>query len=176
MKVKQLSIFLENQSGRLAEVTEAIGNEGINIRALSLADTSGFGILRLIVDDIDKARDILKARQFTVRETYVIAVEIPIGRVGWEAYSRSSATRRSTSSTCTHSFRRLQRTRSSSSASTMWTRRSRGSGPREWESSRQSRCTRCSHFLLKTSPDIIRAEDFEQEFTYNRLRGRNPAL
>lgn len=77
MKVKQLSIFLENQSGRLAEVTEAIGNEGVNIRALALADTSGFGILRLIVDDIDKARDILKARQFTVRETDVIAVEIP---------------------------------------------------------------------------------------------------
>jgi len=77
MKVKQLSIFLENQSGRLADVTEAIGNEGVNIRALSLADTSGFGILRLIVDDIDKARDVLKSKQFTVRETDVIAVEIP---------------------------------------------------------------------------------------------------
>ncbi len=77
MKVRQLSIFLENQSGRLADVTEAIGAEGINIRALSLADTSGFGILRLIVDDIEKAQEILKNRGFTVRGTEVIAVEIP---------------------------------------------------------------------------------------------------
>lgn len=77
MRVKQLSIFLENQSGRLAEVTGAIGAEGINIRALSLADTSGFGILRLIVNDIEKARGILKGKGFTVRETDVIAVEMP---------------------------------------------------------------------------------------------------
>jgi hypothetical protein len=77
MKVKQLSIFLENQSGRLAEVTEALGGEGINIRALSLADTSGFGILRLIVNDIAKAHEVLKGKGFTVSETDVIAVEIP---------------------------------------------------------------------------------------------------
>jgi len=77
MKVKQLSIFLENQSGRLAEVTGALGTQGINIRALSLADTSGFGILRLIVNDITKAREILHEKGFTVRETDVIAVEIP---------------------------------------------------------------------------------------------------
>lgn len=77
MKVKQLSIFLENQSGRLSEVLNAIGDQGINIRALSLADTSGFGILRLIVNDIDKARQILQDASFTVRETDVIAVEIP---------------------------------------------------------------------------------------------------
>lgn len=77
MKVKQLSIFLENQSGRLAEVTGALGEQGINIRALSLADTSGFGILRLIVNDIAKAHDLLKSKGFTVRETDVIAVEMP---------------------------------------------------------------------------------------------------
>jgi hypothetical protein len=77
MKVKQLSIFLENQSGRLAEVTGSLGDKGINIRALSLADTSGFGILRLIVNDINKAHDILQSRGFTVSETDVIAVEIP---------------------------------------------------------------------------------------------------
>lgn len=77
MKVKQLSIFLENQSGRLADVTMAMGDEGVNIRALSLADTSGFGILRLIVDNIEKAHEILKDQGFTVRETDVIAVEIP---------------------------------------------------------------------------------------------------
>jgi len=77
MKVKQLSIFLENQSGRLAEVTGALGDAGVNIRALSLADTSGFGILRLIVNDIEKARDVLHRKGFTVRETDVIAVEVP---------------------------------------------------------------------------------------------------
>lgn len=77
MKVKQLSIFLENQSGRLADVTTAMGAEGVNIRALSLADTSGFGILRLIVDNIEKAHEILRDQGFTVRETDVIAVEIP---------------------------------------------------------------------------------------------------
>lgn len=77
MKVKQLSIFLENQSGRLAEVMGALGDESINIRALSLADTSGFGILRLIVNDIAKAREALQGRGFTVSETDVIAVEIP---------------------------------------------------------------------------------------------------
>ena len=76
MKVKQLSIFLENQSGRLAEVTNALGAQGINIRALSLADTSGFGILRLIVNDIAKAHGVLNSLGFTVRETDVIAVEM----------------------------------------------------------------------------------------------------
>jgi hypothetical protein len=77
MKVKQLSIFLENQSGRLAEVMGTLGNENVNIRALSLADTSGFGILRLIVNDIEKAHDVLHGKGFTVRETDVIAIEIP---------------------------------------------------------------------------------------------------
>jgi hypothetical protein len=76
MKVKQLSIFLQNQSGRLAEVMGSIGSEEINIRALSLADTSGFGILRLIVNDKDKARAVLQEKGFTVSETDVIAVEI----------------------------------------------------------------------------------------------------
>ena len=77
MKVKQLSIFLENQSGRLAEVTGALGSEGVNIRALSLADTSGFGILRLIVNDVEKARKVLHDKGFTVRETDVVAIEVP---------------------------------------------------------------------------------------------------
>jgi len=77
MKVKQLSIFLENQSGRLAEVTGALGEQGVSIRALSLADTSGFGILRLIVNDIATAQKVLQNKGFTVRETEVIAVEMP---------------------------------------------------------------------------------------------------
>jgi hypothetical protein len=77
MKVKQLSIFLENQSGRLAEVMGALGKENVNIRALSLADTSGFGILRLILNDIQKGKEVLRGQGFTVSETDVIALEVP---------------------------------------------------------------------------------------------------
>lgn len=77
MKVKQLSIFLENESGRLAEVMDALGKEGVNIRALSLADTSGFGILRLILNDIAKGHEVLRDKGFTVSETDVLAVEVP---------------------------------------------------------------------------------------------------
>ena len=76
MRVRQLSIFLENRSGRLAEVTEILGEAAINIRALSLADTSDFGILRVIVDDTDKALRILEENGFTVNGTDVLAVEV----------------------------------------------------------------------------------------------------
>lgn len=77
MKVQQISIFIENKSGRLAEVTRVLGEAGVNIRALSLADTSDFGILRLIVDQIDRAKEVLKGQGFTVNKTEVIAVEVP---------------------------------------------------------------------------------------------------
>ena len=77
MKVEQISIFIENKSGRLAEVTQILGTAGINIRALSLADTSDFGILRLIVNDREKAMAALKAKGFTVNKTEVVAVEVP---------------------------------------------------------------------------------------------------
>lgn len=76
MKVKQISIFLENKSGRLAQVTRVLGDNGINIRALSIADTTDFGILRLIVNDPDKAYQVLKEAGFTVSTTDVIAVEV----------------------------------------------------------------------------------------------------
>ena len=76
MRVKQISIFIENRSGRLREVTEVLGSNGINIRALSLADTSDYGILRLIVDQPDKALTVLKKANFTLSETDVIAVEV----------------------------------------------------------------------------------------------------
>src|SRR5512136_1876896 len=74
---KQISVFLENKSGRLAEVTRVLGDAGINIRALSLADTSDFGILRLIVNNCEKAREELKQRGFTVSKREVVAVEVP---------------------------------------------------------------------------------------------------
>lgn len=76
MKVEQISIFLENKSGRLAEVSAVLANSGVNIRALSLADTSDFGILRLIVNDTEKAKQVLKDNSFTVGKTEVVAVEV----------------------------------------------------------------------------------------------------
>jgi hypothetical protein len=76
MKVEQISIFLENKAGRLAEVTGILGKADINIRALSLADTSDFGILRLIVNDYEKAKQVLKEHGFTVGRTEVVAVEV----------------------------------------------------------------------------------------------------
>ncbi len=77
MKAKQISVFLENKSGRLATVTRILGENGINIRALSIADTTDFGILRLIVNDPDKARKVLKENEFAVSETEIIAVQVP---------------------------------------------------------------------------------------------------
>lgn len=77
MKVEQISIFIENKSGRLAEITSILGEACINIRALSLADTTDFGILRLIVDNVEKAKSVLKERGFTVNKTEVVAVEVP---------------------------------------------------------------------------------------------------
>ncbi len=76
MKVEQISVFLENKAGRLSEVTRILAEAGVNIRALSLADTSDFGILRLIVNDNEKAREALKANGFTVGKTDVVAVEV----------------------------------------------------------------------------------------------------
>jgi hypothetical protein len=76
MRVEQISIFLENKAGRLAEVTRVLSEAGVNIRALSLADTSDFGILRLIVDKNDRAKAALKEKGFTVGKTDVVAVEV----------------------------------------------------------------------------------------------------
>jgi len=77
MLVKQISVFLENTKGRLASVTSVLAKNNINIRALSIADTTDFGILRLIVNDPDEANKILRDNNFTVRITHVVAVEIP---------------------------------------------------------------------------------------------------
>jgi len=76
MKVDQLAVFLENKSGRLAAITKALSDNNINIRALSVADTADFGILRLIVDDTAKATRVLKDEGFTVGKADVIAVEV----------------------------------------------------------------------------------------------------
>ena len=76
MSVKQISVFLENAKGRLAEVTRTLSREKINIRALSLADTADFGVLRIIVDNPDRALSILKAHGFVAQVTEVVAVEV----------------------------------------------------------------------------------------------------
>ncbi|MDR2489709.1 MAG: ACT domain-containing protein [Desulfovibrio sp.] len=76
MKVEQLSVFLENKAGRLAGVTTILYEAGVNIMALSLADTSEFGILRLIVDNHEKAQAALKAEGLTVSRTGVVAIEV----------------------------------------------------------------------------------------------------
>lgn len=76
MQVPQISIFLENKIGRMADVTDALAANRINIIALSVADTSEFGILRLIVNKPEVAYDALKAAGFTVMTNFVIAVEV----------------------------------------------------------------------------------------------------
>jgi len=77
MRLEQISIFLENKSGRLAEVTNVLAAANVNIRALSLADTADFGILRLIVDQTEQAKQALKDHGFTIGKTEVIALEVP---------------------------------------------------------------------------------------------------
>jgi len=77
MLAKQLSIFLENKSGRLTEVAEVLGQAGINLSAMSIADNSDFGILRCIVSDPDKAYHLLKDAGFTVKITDVIGMTVP---------------------------------------------------------------------------------------------------
>lgn len=77
MRVEQISVFLENKSGRLAEITRVLAENAINIRALTVADTADFGILRLIVDKVDEAKKVLKDSGFTVGKTNVVAVEVP---------------------------------------------------------------------------------------------------
>ena len=77
MQIRQVSVFIENKVGRIMEITEVLGESNINLRALSLADTSDFGILRMIVDNIDKAVEVLKDKGFIVKETDVVAVEVP---------------------------------------------------------------------------------------------------
>jgi len=76
MYVKQISVFLENKSGRLAEVTSILGKNNIDISALSIADTTDFGILRLIVNKPDLALQVLKENGFTVSATDVIAIAV----------------------------------------------------------------------------------------------------
>ncbi len=77
MDVTQVSVFLENRSGGLADVVDVLASNRVDIKALSLADMADFGIVRLIVDDAEKTRAILKRAGFTADKTRVVAVEVP---------------------------------------------------------------------------------------------------
>lgn len=77
MKVEQISVFLENKPGGLEKVTHMLKDAGINIRTLAVADTSDFGIVRLIVNDVETATRVLRESGFTVSRTTVVAVEVP---------------------------------------------------------------------------------------------------
>ena len=76
MFIKQVSVFLENKQGRLAEVTGILAKDKINIKALSMAESRDFGILRLIVNDWNKCVEVLKKHSFITRTTDVVGVEI----------------------------------------------------------------------------------------------------
>lgn len=76
MSVAQISVFLENKAGRLADVTRTLGENGIDINALSIADTTHFGILRLIVNQPERAVEVLKDAGFTVNSSPVMAIAI----------------------------------------------------------------------------------------------------
>ena len=77
MKVEQISVFLENKPGTLEHATRVLKETNINIRTLSMAETADFGILRLIVNDVEKANNALKESGFRVSKTPVVAVEVP---------------------------------------------------------------------------------------------------
>ena len=77
MTIKQLSIFLENKTGRINEVTKILGKGGINMQAFSMAETADFGILRLIVSDVEKAVELLHNASFAVMLTDVVCLNAP---------------------------------------------------------------------------------------------------
>ena len=77
MKVTQLTVFLENRSGRLAEIADLLGKAGINIRGFSTTEAAEYGIVRLIVDDPERARQLLHDAGFTTHFTEVICVKVP---------------------------------------------------------------------------------------------------
>ena len=77
MITKQLSIFLENRTGRINDVAKTLADNGVNMQAFSMAETADFGLLRLIVPDVDKAVEVLRAASFAVMVTDVLCVNCP---------------------------------------------------------------------------------------------------
>lgn len=77
MRITQISVFLENRKGRLSDVCSLLGDHGINIRALTIAETESFGVLRIVVDKSDQAIKLLRKKLFVANLTEVVAVEVP---------------------------------------------------------------------------------------------------
>lgn len=77
MNVRQLSVFIENKAGRVSEVTDTLGEGGVNIRGFSVSDTADYGILRLVVNKPDDAVKLLRDRGFTVKDSEVICIDLP---------------------------------------------------------------------------------------------------
>lgn len=77
MKITQISVFLENRKGRLYDVCSLLGSYGVNIRALTVAETESFGVLRIVVDHSDVAIRVLRENQFVANFTDVVAIEVP---------------------------------------------------------------------------------------------------
>jgi hypothetical protein len=76
-RIKQVSVFIENQPGRLTAMLEALEKNGISIRALSISDTADFGIVRMILSDAGKGAEALKQAGFTSRQDWILSAEIP---------------------------------------------------------------------------------------------------
>jgi len=76
LEIRQISVCLKNKRGRVAEITQVLGEKEVNIRALAIADTTEFGILRMIVDESEKAYQVLEKEGFTVSQTDVMVVEV----------------------------------------------------------------------------------------------------
>ena len=76
MSIRQISVFVENKKGSLVEITETLAKENVDLRAMSIADTQDFGILRLIVSDTDKALSVLRSKNCIVTETAVVGVRL----------------------------------------------------------------------------------------------------
>ncbi|HSW01316.1 MAG TPA: ACT domain-containing protein [Sedimentisphaerales bacterium] len=77
MKITQISVFLENRKGRLYDVCSLLGGQGVNIRALTIAETESFGVLRVVVDKSEAAIKLLRENQFVANFTDVVAIEVP---------------------------------------------------------------------------------------------------
>ena len=77
MIVKQLSVFIENKTGRINDVTRILGYNGINMTAFSIAENADFGIMRVVVSDVDKALKVLRDANFTVSQTDVVCLQCP---------------------------------------------------------------------------------------------------
>lgn len=77
MKIKQISVFLENRKGRLSDICSMLGAAGVNIRALTIAETETFGVLRMVVDKPAAAMEVFRTHSVTANQTEVVAVEVP---------------------------------------------------------------------------------------------------